>query len=309
MLMAAAALALVACARPEASPGGPGGSDPLTPPPPSAPSPGAPATGANLVPLGYDGRFRVVATVLESREHGPQLCHAVATSLPPQCGGPAVAGWDWGAVAHESVSGTRWGSYLVTGRWDAAANTLTLTEPAIAGDQVPESAWANDPVPDFSSPCPAPAGGWVPLDRARATDETMERAIAAARADPDFAGAWLDQSYLRESGGHGTGAENDPQRFVLNLRFTKDLPRHEREIRAIWGGALCLSRAERSLAELERIRATVTAELGQLSSNADEVTGVVEVTVTVATERDQARLDARFGAGVVVLNGWLRPID
>ncbi|WP_406673857.1 hypothetical protein WBK31_35795 [Nonomuraea sp. N2-4H] len=66
-------------------------------------------------------------TVLESPEHGPQLCSTVAESLPPQCSGPDVVGWDWSKVRHESHGGTTWGQYRVVGTWDGAK--LTLTEP------------------------------------------------------------------------------------------------------------------------------------------------------------------------------------
>ncbi|MBA2438292.1 MAG: hypothetical protein H0V52_08080, partial [Acidimicrobiia bacterium] len=38
-------------------------------------------------------RYRVDAvTVLESPDHGPQLCQGVDLSYPPQCGGPDVVG-------------------------------------------------------------------------------------------------------------------------------------------------------------------------------------------------------------------------
>ncbi|HEV7740844.1 MAG TPA: hypothetical protein VGO65_00355, partial [Pseudolysinimonas sp.] len=50
----------------------------------------------------------------------PQLClGAVAESYPPQCTGPEVTGWDWGAVDGEEASGdVTWGAYAVTGGWD-----------------------------------------------------------------------------------------------------------------------------------------------------------------------------------------------
>src|SRR5262245_29665274 len=32
--------------------------------------------------------YEATATVLESKEHGPELCFSVALSYPPQCGGP-----------------------------------------------------------------------------------------------------------------------------------------------------------------------------------------------------------------------------
>lgn len=275
---------------------------------PADPAFPTPVPGQNLVPAGYDGRYRVLATVLESPEHGPQLCHAVATSLPPQCGGPDIIGWDWDGLEHESAGGTRWGDYLVTGEWDATMETFTLTEPPLDADEAPESERPEGWEPNFATPCPEPAGGWRPLDPAKATYEAMDRAISAARAEPDFAGAWLDQSYLTEPGTAESDA-NDPQRLVLNLRFTGDLQRHEAQIRAIWGGALCVSPAARSLADLEGIRQEVTSQLGQLSSTVDEMTGTVRVTVMVATETEQAQLDTRYGSGVVLLTGWLRPID
>ena len=108
-------------------------------------------------------RYTVSATVLESPDHGPQLCHAVAESLPPQCGGPDVVGWDWASVAHESVNGTTWGSYVLVGAFDGS--TFTLTTPVTPDDgSRPGRAGA-----DFSSPCLEPAGDWTPPDPSRAT--------------------------------------------------------------------------------------------------------------------------------------------
>jgi hypothetical protein len=62
---------------------------------------------------GGDQRYEGSFTLLESAEHGPELCHEVFTSLPPQCGGPSVVGWDWDAVDGEkTMSGTTWGGAL-----------------------------------------------------------------------------------------------------------------------------------------------------------------------------------------------------
>ena len=62
--------------------------------------------------LGAPGTYQASGTVLESPEHGPQLCHVVMESLPPQCEGIDLVGWDWSAVDdEESASGTTWGSY------------------------------------------------------------------------------------------------------------------------------------------------------------------------------------------------------
>jgi hypothetical protein len=70
-------------------------------------------------------------TVLQKDGEEPQLClGAVAESYPPLCGGPPILGWDWASAAQaESASGVTWGSYAITGTWDATA--FTATQPPV----------------------------------------------------------------------------------------------------------------------------------------------------------------------------------
>lgn len=77
------------------------------------------------------GEVLAQATVLQKDGEEPQLClGAVAQSLPPQCGGPPILGWNWATVDQsETASGVTWGSYAITGTWDAAA--FTVTQPPI----------------------------------------------------------------------------------------------------------------------------------------------------------------------------------
>jgi hypothetical protein len=71
-------------------------------------------------PTSSSGPCRASGTVLESPDHGPQLCHAVAESYPPQCPGLEVVGWNWAAVdGEEFAGGTTWGAYEVTGTVEA----------------------------------------------------------------------------------------------------------------------------------------------------------------------------------------------
>ncbi len=124
-----------------------------------------------IVPAGYDGRFRATLTVLESPDHGPQLCSAVLRSYPPQCSGPDVEGWNWDAVRAETVNGTTWGHYTVTGRF--ADGVFTLTEPPTSPDDATDEPAADDETPVAA--CPEPAGGWVPPDPERATYAAKEQ--------------------------------------------------------------------------------------------------------------------------------------
>src|SRR5690606_16123994 len=103
---------------------------------------------------------------------------------------------------------------------------------------------------------------------------------------------------------------NDPTRVVLNLAFTGDLAERERWIRQVWGGALCLSQAERTLRELYDIQQRVHEDLPEvLASGVDERRNVVTVTVMVVTPELRREVAQRYGPEAVVLDGWLTPVE
>ena len=129
---------------------------------------------------------------------------------------------------------TTWGEYVVTGTFDG--HTLTLTEPPV----VDNSRFTPRPEPTFPTACPAPAGGWRPTDLAKATEDGKWAASEMAYNDPDFGGAWTDDNVPPTD----PPAMEDPTKLVLNFRFTKDLARHEAELRTVWGGALCVAQRQ-----------------------------------------------------------------
>jgi hypothetical protein len=112
----------------------------------------------------------------------------------------------------------------------------------------------------------------------------------------------VDESDIEELG-------NDPTRLVLNLRFTGDLAEREQWIREVWGGALCVTGAERTEAELLDIQQRLHEDLPDLQgSGVDVVANVVTAQVFVASPELQRQLDDEYGEGTVVLEGWLTPI-
>jgi hypothetical protein len=292
------ALTLLGCGRGGDVPGGPAAP---TPPPVSD---GAAAVPQNLVPAGYDGRFRGVGLVLEAPGEGPQLClGAVEESLPPQCSGPVVAGWDWDAVpegSYESANNVRWGSYVVVGMYDG--EQLAMTDPARPSTLADRRPYSS---PDFTTPCPEPEGGWVPPDPERATDAALEQTRAVAAAIDGYGALWVDQPQVGPDG----ESRWSPQGLVVNVTTTGDLAAMEDRLREVWGGSLCVSPAVRTGAELDRIQAEVVSLEGLVGSGTDAVAGVVDVDVLVATEEQQAELDETYGAGAVVLRGALEPLD
>jgi hypothetical protein len=117
------------------------------------------------------------ATVLQrTADDGAMLCAgAVASSLPPLCGGPAIAGWDWDAVDDEETeNGVTWGEYDVVGTWDGT--TFTLTRDPVP---IPEPTGR----PALPTPWPDPADAET---MARATADYAE-AMSAQLQDPDAA--------------------------------------------------------------------------------------------------------------------------
>ena len=244
------------------------------------------------------GRYRGSGTVLQSPAHGPQLCRSVAESYPPQCAGVDLVGWDWDDVdTKEAANGTTWGVYEVTGTWDR--ERVTLTEPPAAPPGTPTEE------PDLSTPCPEPAAGWSVVDPATTDDASLSAVGDAARARPDFAGLWWDQPI------RGPIATNDPTNLVVNVRVSGDVGAAERDLRAIWGGALCVTAAEHSLAELASIQREIDAGARAIDmtwTSVDEVTGTVEVEVVVDDTGLQDQYDARYGPGTVVVSAWLVPV-
>ncbi|PPK92896.1 hypothetical protein CLV92_11269 [Kineococcus xinjiangensis] len=312
-----ACLLLAACGQ---EPSGPGRAAVQAPAPPepappasTGPAPAEPAPSPHLVPDGYDGPLGAVGLVLEDSSHDPQLCTgAVAASDPPQCRGLELAGWDWSALepgSYESKAGSRYGDYFVVGTVEG--DTLTLTQPprppAAAGGVLASEEPREH---DFGSPCPTPPGGWKPVDPARATDEAFSAGAARAEAVEGYAGSWMDQNLPAGAPGTDIPEElaNDPQRVVLNVRTVGDREAMKAAVREVWGGALCISPAQRTEAEVQRIADEVFARYEGSWGSVDVLTGTVEVGVPVARVSEQRELDERYGPGVVRLRGALQPV-
>lgn len=258
------------------------------------------------------------ATVLDDGS-GPELClGGVMESYPPQCGGPALTGWDWSDWEghYEEASGVRWGTFWVAGYYNPWESTIAVedAEPAEEHDW-PDTSGVGEV--DFTSPCPEPAGSWRVLDPALTTEETMYTAIAAAETLDGFAGSWIDQSpnpwnaKQPEPGDDEQMLEyemsmNDPELLILNVRTTGDVAATESALREHWGGMLCVSAAERTQEELERIQGEIDPDsVGMLGSWSDTTTGSVHVEVVFDNGSIQAELDERYGEGLVRVSSAL----
>lgn len=250
------------------------------------------------------------ATVLESPDHGPELClGGVMESLPPQCGGPALVGWDWDqAGAFARRSGVTWGSYVVVGSYDAEQDRFTLTRPAVPSEEYDGPRPSAEADPPLGTPCAEPEGGWEVLDPALATEEALGEVQRVAHRLTGFAGFWYDQSINPAYGSEDAAAEglmNDPEKLVVNVAVTGDVADAEEALREVWGGSLCVSQAQNTMAELRRIQRELARLDGMLSVSAGQ--DRVSLTVVHVDGALQKQLFEKYGAGVVEVDSALQP--
>ena len=246
-----------------------------------------------------------VTVIDEGKGQGAKLClGAVLTSLPPQCGGPTLVGWNWADHdgEYERSRGVRWGDFVVTGTFDGTDFTPTEVVPASAYEA---------PLPDdsdeFATPCPEPDGGWRVLDPAKTTDATMEQTIRAASGLDGYAGLWVDQSINPLSTQDNVeDGMNDPTKLIINVRVTGDPEVAETTLRETWGGALCVTRAEHTHEQLRRVQDALSSTKGVLTTSVNDQQ--VELEVVYDDGSLQARLDDKYGEGIVAVRSALQPV-
>lgn len=254
------------------------------------------------------GPVVAVTTVLDDGD-GAELClGAVAQSLPPQCGGSRLIGWDWADHEgdYEEVNGVRWGDFAVTGTFDGTDLTPTSVVPA---DEHEPSGDVEEPESDFSTPCEEPQGGWV-VDPATTTEEAQQTAIRVARRLPTFGQLWVDHSINPAADDEPGGLEwelamSDPQYVVVNVAVTDDLAGAEAAIREVWGGPLCVSEAAMTGDDLRRIGRENGELPGVLGWGGESYP--LDAYVTFDDGTLQAWVDQEYGEGVVIVTSALRP--
>ncbi|HJV03927.1 MAG TPA: hypothetical protein VJ868_01570 [Actinomycetota bacterium] len=251
-------------------------------------------------------RYEWSGVILESPEHGPMLCLGMLLdSLPPQCGDVPLTAWDWGTVdGEERLAGTIWGEYRVIGTYDGSSFRVLEVGP-------PDPPPAPDPADPVDTPCSEPPGGWEADDPGRTSEADRQRATRAASSEPDFAGLWID--HVGDPAPEDTEADPTSAEIILNVAFTEDIPRHESDLRALWGGPLCVVQHARTEAELRSIQRDLPGGLSDLGltvlwTDVDIVDNVVEVGVVAIDPQTREALDDRYGPDTLRAVPALRPL-
>jgi hypothetical protein len=177
-------------------PGAASASDRVTPSPsasasgPATPVPSGPVTTRNL------------ATVMDTGS--PELCLGpIAESYPPQCGGPALVGWDWAdhRDTFEQQGDVRWGTYLVTGTWDGTSMTATEAIPGALYDPAmpvetptlpPATAYADPVLEEISEQLRDKLPGYLGSYGGEGTDGHV---LADVLYDDGSLQQWADTTY------------------------------------------------------------------------------------------------------------------
>ncbi|KRF36891.1 hypothetical protein ASG94_05700 [Nocardioides sp. Soil805] len=236
-----------------------------------------------------------LVTVLDDGD-GPEMCHAVAESLPPQCEGVPMADWDWADhPEHEDQAGVKWGSFALTGTFDGTTFAVTDAVPAALYDALNE-----EPEPLPGTPCEPPSGGWGVVDAAKVTPEAMDATLTEAARLPGFGGTWMDTS-------RDPSSTNDPTKVIINVAVTGDVAAAEATLRETWGGALCVSPARYTEAELNEVSLELQKLPGVLSSSAAD--DVVTADVLYDDGSLQSWADEEYGEGRVEITSALQPVE
>jgi hypothetical protein len=187
--------------------------------------------------------YEAEAFVLDDPGRDPVMClGSFADSLPPQCDGTPLAGWDWDTVE---------------GRGDGAAFDVGIFPPRRhlrrddvhgAGSGAAEAAGRVGRRPRQRGVRPSRRGvdlaGYLEgRRRGRSRPDAGDGGRARLRRALD--------RLRRRAGGRGTV---EPGGIIANVAFTGDLERHTAQIRERWGGPLCVVQYERTYAELRRIQ-------------------------------------------------------
>jgi hypothetical protein len=248
-----------------------------------------------------DLKVRGYGLVFQDGDKPVELClGAVNDSLPPQCGGPRVEGWDWDAVPdEETMADHRWGNYEVTGYYDGS--TFRVVD---ARKPPPFESESDQSI--YETPCEEPPGGWRVEDPERATEADRGRAVRYAESQPEQVATWVD--YLDEPTEY-----TDPKDMILNVAFTENVEHHEAEIRKLWDGPLCVIEKEgHTQAELSAIQNSNWEKdygLEGTWSSLDVVQGHVELGVMFIEDETRRAIAERYGEGTVVIFPALKPVD
>ena len=188
-LAVATLFVLAACGSETSSAGDPG--EPSRPAAPSSRPAAIPAADGPV-------RTRTLVTVMDTGS--PELClGAVAESYPPQCGGPALKGWDWAEHrgTYQQSGGTRWGQYVVTGTFDGTTFTVLHA--------IPEAGWDPAAPPPPANTGDAGTPGWKlikvqkrlatqPLPGTLSTYPTLSGVTVDVVYDDGSLQAWADHA-------------------------------------------------------------------------------------------------------------------
>jgi hypothetical protein len=195
------------------------------------------------------------------------------------------------------VSGETW----ISGRF--RAGTVTVTRQGAPPPRVPAA--DQQSFPD-APPCPAPPGGWL---RTELDNDGVNRISEYLAANPDRYGD-IVITYPDGPPSGPTDAPGYAKTQVALVGTVIDPATAERELRAFFGGNLCVARVPHSRTEVDAVFKRVDPLLERLAglyeTGPDYYGGKVRVELVVLDRpRYQALAAADAGTGIIAAQPWL----
>jgi hypothetical protein len=255
---------------------------------------------ARLIPIASPApsqptRYAASGILLTDPKHGEplNLCGAVATSLPPQCGLVPVRGVDIDSLPSvRTLNGVTWTDkpFRLVGTY--SGGVLTVTEsPKLAPASTP---FVGEP-DSIDLPCAAPPGGW----NGHGFDPAAAAVLSAyGAANPDtFGGLWTAH-----------------QQLVAVVSTTGDPATVRQEIRRTYTGNLCVTKADYTDKFLRAEVATLNTQavgdaLGITMTSVNTYESRIDIGVVIKNKTVTDYLAAHFPAGLVRVTAFLVPVS
>ncbi len=150
--------------------------------------------------------------------------------------GPVVKGFAWSSVPWaRRINGQLEASVELVGVLSRGA--LTLTEPPRRPLPVNE----EETLTRFPLPCESPAQGWRIRDPHRVGGEDEQAAVKYAEKQAEHSAIWMYWDPLLT---RAERASSPHQKGVFVFTFTENLEAHQRRLEQLWGGPLCVAKAD-----------------------------------------------------------------
>jgi hypothetical protein len=235
----------------------------------------SPAGGLATLVVGNGDMVRAIGQVFRS-EHGIQLCTNISFALTGGEQIPSLPKIDCGRFHIVDLAGVEVGDggVVITGTNASPRNGEIQVIGRLNDDTITVESLAGAPpiaLPSGVTPCPAPAGGWQPVNGMSGIRNTdPAHAYVSAHAD-QFGAFWISRPRGGPDYPNAEGTRGPLE--IMTVGTVNDPDQIRGELTALFQGPLCIYRVSNSYTDMSAALATARAALGTqlLTNTRDEI--------------------------------------